>query len=215
MYVPAQFAEVRSEVLATLIGRHPLATLITSVAGEIGANHLPLQLRPLMGESGILVGHVARPNPVWRQVPSGSEVLAVFQGGDHYISPRWYASKREHGKVVPTWNYAVVHVRGTIRWREDVEWLRSHLSELTAAHEAGTPDPWRLEDAPEEYLQRMMSGIVGLEISIREVTGKWKVSQNRQQQDRLGAMAGLAEVGTDSALAMRDRIAAARCEGEK
>jgi transcriptional regulator len=214
MYVPAHFAESRPEVLAELIRRHPFATMVTAQGGIATADHLPFILRPLPGEIGVLAGHVARANPVWNRATSGSDVLVIFQGAEHYISPRWYPSKVEHGKVVPTWNYAVVHVRGMVIWHDSIDWLRSHLSELTAGQEAGAAGAWRLEDAPEEYLKRMMSGIVGLEISIKEVIGKWKLSQNRHAADRQGVMAGLTELGTESAIRMRDLVSVAERKGD-
>jgi len=201
MYIPAHFAEIRLEALTDLIRRHPFATFVTAEAGMADAEHIPLVLRS-GGASGTLVGHVARANPVWKRAPTGTDVLLIFQGPDHYISPRWYPSKQEHGKVVPTWNYAVVHVRGVVTWKKEIEWFRAHLDELTGEHEAGAMSPWRMSDAPDDYLQGMMRGIVGLEVEVRELEGKWKISQNRAAKDIHGVVEGLDSLGTDRAAEM-------------
>jgi transcriptional regulator len=201
MYEVAAFRETRAEVMQALIRAHPLATLFTVCGGVAEANHLPLLMDPDPAPNGSLRGHVARANPLWRQPPDGG-VLAVFQGPQAYVTPSWYPSKREHGKVVPTWNYAVVHVRGPLVVHDDREWLRDLVSRLTVSQEAGRSQPWGVGDAPAEYIDRMLEAIVGIEIPVRSIEGKWKVSQNRVQADRDGVAAGLRERADAEALQM-------------
>jgi transcriptional regulator len=187
----------------------PLATLVAMTARGLDANHLPLVLDDSRGELGALRGHVARSNPVWREVPAGSEVLAVFQGDDRYISPSWYPTKREHGKVVPTWNYAVVHARGQIAWHDDPAWLRELVETLTNLHERNSAEPWRVADAPAEFIDRNLRSIVGFEIRITALDGKWKVSQNRTPDERAAVVAELRARGDAASLAMAELIAGA------
>lgn len=201
MYEVAAFRETRIEVMHALIRAHPLATLVTVCGGIAEANHLPLLVDPDPAPNGTLRGHVARANPLWRQAPEGN-VLAVFQGPQAYVTPSWYPSKREHGKVVPTWNYAVVHVRGPLVVHEDREWLRDLVSRLTLSQEAGRSQPWGVGDAPAEYIDRMLEAIVGIEIPVTSIEGKWKVSQNRAQADRDGVASGLRECGDAEAQSM-------------
>jgi transcriptional regulator len=201
MYEVAAFRETRIEVMHALIRAHPLATLVTVSGGVAEANHLPLLAEPDPAPDGSLHGHVARANPLWRQPPEG-EVLAVFQGPQTYVTPSWYPSKREHGKVVPTWNYAVVHIRGPLVIHDDREWLRDLVSRLTRSQEASRPQPWGIDDAPAEYIDRMLEAIVGIEIPVTSIEGKWKVSQNRAQADRSGVAAGLSARGDAEALQM-------------
>jgi transcriptional regulator len=201
MYEVAAFRETRVEVMQALIRAHPLATLVSVVDGIAEANHLPLMIDLDPQPNGSLRGHVARANPLWRQSPQG-EVLAVFQGPQAYVTPSWYPSKREHGRVVPTWNYAVVHARGPLVVHDDRDWLRDLVSRLTDARETGLPRPWGVGDAPADYIERMLEAIVGIEIPVRSIEGKWKVSQNRAQADRDGVAAGLRERGTPEAEAM-------------
>lgn len=201
MYEVAAFREDRVEVMHALIRAHPLATLVSVCGGIPEANHLPLLIEADPAPNGTLRGHVARSNPLWRQPPEG-EVLAVFQGPQAYVTPSWYPSKREHGKVVPTWNYAVVHVRGPLRVHDDREWLRGLVSRLTDSREAGRPQPWGVDDAPDDYIDRMLGAIVGIEIPVRSIEGKWKVSQNRQPADRAGVAAGLRADGDPDAAAL-------------
>lgn len=191
MYTPAHFKEDRIDVLHQLIAHHPLGTLITMTADGLNANHIPLMVDASRGEFGILRGHVARSNPVWQTFQADVDALVVFQGPDAYISPSWYPGKKEHGKVVPTWNYAVVHAAGTLVIRDDAAWMRAFLNGITDHFESQKSAPWKMSDAPEDYLQTMMRMVVGIEIPIKTLTGKWKVSQNRPAADREGVAKGL------------------------
>lgn len=173
--------------------KYPLGAVIAQVLGRIDANHVPLILDPRDGPFGILRGHIARANTLWRDTGPEPEVLVLFQGPDSYVSPSFYPSKKEHGKVVPTWNYGVVHARGKLNWVHDPKWLRALVEQLTDQHEAPRPQPWRVSDAPEEYVAKMLDGIVGFEISISELTGKLKLSQNRSEEDREGVRSGLGQ----------------------
>jgi transcriptional regulator len=207
MFVPTDFAETRTPVLHELIRRRPLAAVITTTAGGLEANHIPLLLEPHVGTLGLLRGHVARANPIWRDTPNGSAALALFQGPQHYISPSWYPAKREHGRVVPTWNYAVVHARGAIEWFDASDELRALLDALVDEHERGRDAPWQITDAPADFIDRMVGRIVGFRIAITELTGKWKLSQNRSAADRAGVAAGLATVVAGEAQTMADLMA--------
>jgi len=191
MYIPTYFEESRLRELHQFMRKHPFASIVTQASGHLGANHVPLILDPGHGPCGRLRGHVARANSVWRDVEAGAEVLVIFHGPHGYISPNFYPAKQEHGMVVPTWNYGVVHARGTIAWADDPQWLRALVTELTVLHEAGEPAPWQVSDAPEAYIEEMIKGIVGLEISIVELHGKMKLSQNRAEADRAGVRHGL------------------------
>jgi transcriptional regulator len=202
MYAPSHFNESRTEVLHEFIAQHPLALMVAASATGLQANHIPLMLAPGNGGNGILKGHIARGNSMWKDVPSSSEVLAVFQGPSQYISPNWYPSKREHGRVVPTWNYAVVHVHGSLTWIQDKAWLRTLVETLTDRHESGQAAPWRVSDAPEEYIQQMLAAIVGFEIAITRMTGKWKLSQNRSPAERAGIVAALSALPDDASREM-------------
>lgn len=195
MYVPEHFREGRIEVLAAFMARHPLATLFAATAQGLRADHLPLLTRLTDQGGGTLRGHIARGNSLWRELEADAPVLAVFTGADSYISPNWYAAKREHGKVVPTWNYATVHVRGRIRFIQDAAWLRELVGNLTDTFEAASPLPWRVSDAPEDYVAGMLRAIVGLEITVTDVVGKFKGSQNRSLEDRAGVEAALRSGG--------------------
>jgi transcriptional regulator len=191
MYVPAHFREDRIPVLHDAMRQIGFATLVTQGPDGIEANHLPLLLD---GEAGILRGHVARANPVWKHWQSGAEALAIYLGPDAYISPNWYPTKAETGKAVPTWNYLTVHARGTITVIEDADWLRAHVAALSDRHEAGRPEPWSIGDAPPAYIASLLRAIVGLEIAVTSLEGKWKLSQNRPA-DIDGVKAGLMQDG--------------------
>jgi transcriptional regulator len=195
VYIPDQFRETSIDVLQAFMERHPLATLIAMTAQGLTANHLPLRSHFSADGRGIVRGHIARANSLWRELKPDAEVLAVFMGADSYISPRWYPSKQEHGKVVPTWNYATVHLHGSIRFIEDAAWLRDFVGSLTEVHEAGRADRWQVSDAPADYIDAMLRAIVGLEIKVSRVVGKFKGSQNRSAADRAGVNAGLRATG--------------------
>ena len=184
MYVPPHFAETDPEVLRALIRAHPLGTWVVPADGTLIVNHIPFLVR---GDT--LVGHVARANDVWKRL--GAESVVVFQGAESYISPSWYATKQEHGKVVPTWNYAVVHAHGIPRAIEDRDWLYALVTELTDSQESSRSAPWKVTDAPDEYVRATLSAIVGIEMPVTRLVGKWKSSQNRSEADRAGVSAQL------------------------
>lgn len=206
MYTPPHFSESRLSVLHELIKARPFAAVAVSTEHGLEAVHLPLLLDDSRGSYGVLQGHVARANTIWREADAGTEALAIFQGPQHYVSPGWYASKRKHGKAVPTWNYAVVHARGRIKWIHDQSWLLAFLEEITNAHEQKQADPWHITDAPADYIERMLESIVGFEIPISSITGKWKLSQNRSAADRAGVVAGLKAASSDDAHSMASLI---------
>jgi transcriptional regulator len=216
MYLPRHFEELRIDVLHGLIRAQPLGALVALTADGLDANHIPLEVDPEPAPLGTLRGHVARANPIWRNASRDAEALAIFQGPDIYISPSWYPTKHETGKVVPTWNYAVVHAYGTLRFIDDRAWLRAFVETLTNRHEGGRPDPWKVTDAPADYVDSMVGAIIGLEMRITRLIGKWKVSQNRPDQDRHGVVEGLRREGGGSAADMAElvrRAAPPRREG--
>jgi len=194
MYIPKDFEETRVETLHELIKTHPLAVLVTLTSTGLEANHIPMEIDPAPAPFGTLRGHVARANSIWREFSPDIQVLAVFQGPNTYVSPAWYPTKQETGKVVPTWNYAIVHAHGPLRVIEDREWLLELVERLTNQNEAGRPQPWKVSDAPADYIEKQLGSIVGLEIPIARLTGKWKMSQNRPAQDRAGVVEGLLEI---------------------
>ncbi len=213
MYTPSHFDESRLPVLHELMQQHPFAVIVAKTPDGLEANHVPLALDATRGPFGTLCGHIASANSMWRDVAAGAEVLTVFQGVNHYISPQWYPSKKEHGKVVPTWNYVVVHAHGSIQWFHDPVWLRILLETLTSRHERANPTPWHVSDAPDGYVQRMLGAIVGFEIPIGRISGKWKLSQNRDKADRTGvtsALAGQADAAAQEMAALIDRAAPER-----
>ena len=191
MYVPKHHEETDISILHALIRSHPLGAWVTSGDGELLANHIPFLLDPARGEHGTLVGHVARANRVWQSFSRTIHSLVIFQGPEAYITPSWYPSKHAHGKAVPTWNYAVVHAHGLPRAIEDRDWLLRHVAQLTDAHEADQALPWKVSDAPRDFTERLINAIVGIEIPIAHLVGKWKVSQNRPEPDKRGVIAGL------------------------
>jgi transcriptional regulator len=205
MYLPLYFREERVPVLHALIGERPLATLVTIGPDGMTANHIPMLIDPEPLPFGTLLGHVARGNPVWRD--AGTSALAIFTGPDHYISPSWYPAKQEHGKVVPTWNYAAVHAHGTLRVHDDREWLRALVTRLTETHEAQFERPWSVADAPADYVDGLLKAIVGIEIPIQRLEGKWKMGQNRPDADREAAAERLLEMKTPSAAEVGDLMA--------
>jgi transcriptional regulator len=206
MYIPRHFEESRLDVLHALMRDEPFATLVVSGRDGLNANHLPLELDPEPQPLGTLRGHVSRANGLWQDADSAIEALAIFQGPQRYVTPSWYPTKEETGKVVPTWNYVVVHAYGTPRFVEDAAWLMAHLERLTAHQEAGQPKPWQLSDAPADYVAGMIKGIVGIELPIARLSGKWKVSQNRGAADRDGVAHGLRASGDAADAAMADLV---------
>lgn len=191
MYRPPAFREDRLDVLHAFIRAHPLAMLVSAGAGGLMANPIPFLVDPAEGEKGLLRAHLARANDQLAALRQGAEVMVLFQGPDAYVTPSWYASKREHGKVVPTWNYATVHAWGTPRVIDDEAWLRQQIGDLTRSQEENREHPWGVQDAPADFLAGQIRGIVGLEIAIARIEGKWKVSQNRSAADRQGVIDGL------------------------
>jgi len=209
MYCPKKFAENRLSVLHELIRSHSLGTWTCWVDNQLVVNHIPFVLDEAAGEFGTLYGHVAKANPIWTLIDGTTESVVVFQGPQSYITPSWYPSKRAHGKVVPTWNYAVVHAHGKPLVITEKRWLLSHVSMLSDEQEAGRRNPWEVSDAPEEFTDKLVNGIVGISIPIQRLDGRWKVSQNKNTADATGVIAGLMESGDDVASAelVRDRMA--------
>jgi len=199
MYLPKHFEETRVEVMHALMAAHPLGLLVSTGAGGLQANSIPFMVDATPAPNGKLIAHVARANPLWREA-DGAPVLVVFQGPQAYVSPSGYASKAEHGKVVPTWNYVMVQARGRLRAIDDAAYLHALVSRLTATHEAGRDTPWAVDDAPRDYIDATLKAIVGLEIEIEALAGKWKVSQNRPAADRAGVVEGLRGGGESAEL---------------
>lgn len=195
MYTPAHFAETRPDELHRIITTHPLGMLVTHSAKGLDADHVPFELDPGKGPLGTLTAHVARANPVWTTVPDGGDVMVVFRGPAGYVSPNWYPSKHEAHRQVPTWNYEVVHAHGRLRIRDDDKYVRAVVARLTRRHEASEPKPWKMGDAPADYLDAMVKAIVGIEVEIVRLEGKRKLSQNKEERDRDGAVAGARERG--------------------
>ena len=206
MYLPKHFEESRIEVLADFIRQHPFATLTSQGDSGLIATHLPLLWDPSPAPLGTLTGHIAKPDPHGQAV--AGESLAIFLGAQAYVSPSWYPSKREHGKVVPTWNYIAVHAYGALRVIEDAEWLRAFVTRLTTLQEQGLPEPWQVTDAPERFVASMLNGIVGLEMPIRRIEGKWKLSQNRPEADQAGTIEGLKRRGDAGSAAVAEAMLA-------
>lgn len=191
MYIPPSNAEHRPEVMLDYMEAHPLAALVTSSSAGLIATHLPLLVDRTRGALATLAGHVARANPQQRQARDGDEALVIFSGDDSYVTPAFYPSKARDGKVVPTWNYVAVHAYGTLRFVSDPAALRRHLEALTSHHEASRDRPWSVSDAPTSYIDQQLGAIVGVEIEIARLEGKWKMSQNRSAEDIAGVIAGL------------------------
>ncbi|TWI01673.1 PaiB family negative transcriptional regulator [Luteimonas cucumeris] len=204
MYLPQLFAESCPEQLHRIIREHPLGMLVTHTGTGLDANHLPFVLDPTRGPSGTLLAHVARANPIWKEVPNGERVLVVFRGVQGYISPNWYPSKHETHRHVPTWNYEIVHAHGRISVFDDEKFVRGMVAKLTRQSEANEPRPWKMRDAPADYLAGELSQIVGIVIELDRVEGKRKLSQNRDARDFEGTVGALDERGNSSlAAAMR------------
>ena len=210
MYVPPWFAEARPEVLHALITGHPLGTLVTHGPDGLDANHIPFEFEPGFGSGGRLIGHVARANPVWSDakdnVAEKHDVLVIFQGPEAYVSPNWYPSKHETHRQVPTWNYQVVHVHGQMIFHDDEKYVRGVVARLTRTHESRTGDakPWRMTDSAPEYIDGMLKNIVGIEIVITRIVGKFKLSQNREARDKTNAAQQLIRHGHAVGQSMQD-----------
>ncbi len=191
MYLPKHFEMTDIAALHGLIRKHPLGALVMNGTNGLDANHVPFELDTDPAPYGKLLAHVARANPLWRTASDDREVLVIFQGASGYVTPSWYPTKQATGKVVPTYNYAVVHAYGRMRAIEDGMWLRALVDRLTGLHEASRLQPWRVSDAPAHYVEQMLGAIVGVEITVTRLVGKWKVSQNRTPTDQAGVVAGL------------------------
>ena len=202
MYLPTQFEETRLEVLHELMRCHPFGTFVIATGSGLVANHFPFLLEPGAGELGTLRAHMARSNPAWQRLDQAAEALVIFQGPQSYVTPSWYPGKRADGKVVPTWDYAVVHAYGRPRAIEEPSWLFAFLEQLTRVHESNEERPWSIADAPRDYIERMVAGVVGIEMPISRIEGKWKVSQNQPVADRFGVAAGLEARATEEARAV-------------
>ena len=191
MYIPSYHAWADVGAMQTHMAQHALGAWVCSTADGLVANHIPFWLDRGHGRYGRLLGHVSRANPVWRQLSAGSPSVVMFMGPQAYVTPSWYPGKQAHGKVVPTWNYVTVHAHGVMRAREDSAWMLNMLTRLTDVQEASRPRPWRLQDAPHDYLQGMMRAIVGIELDIDRLEGRLKASQDEAADDRLGTVQGL------------------------
>ena len=206
MYIPAHFAATPPEALHHIMRAHPLGMLVNHGEQGLDADHIPFELDADKGPHGSLLAHVARANTLWQRCPSGTPVMVVFRGEEAYISPNWYPSKHETHRQVPTWNYQVVHAHGTLTVHDDERFLRGLLARLTRKHEASEPKPWKMGDSAPEYIDAMLRNIVGIEVTITSLVGKVKLSQNREERDRLGAAAAL-EARGEGALAHAMRTA--------
>ena len=209
MYQPEAFHQLNDETIRALVAAYPLASLVIRSDLGLEANHIPLIYGPgIAGEVdyGTLIGHVSKANSMWQDYVSGSEALAIFHGPSHYISPSWYPSKHEHGRAVPTWNYATVHVHGTLSIHADADWLLTAITHLTEHAEASQAQPWRVADAPEEFTRGLLNAIVGFELRITRIDAKWKVSQNRSAEDRASVAAALDAIATTHAKTMAELV---------
>lgn len=202
MYLPKHHALPDTGAVQALIESHPLGAWVAPGAEGLIANHVPFLLDRSRGRFGTLIGHVSRANPVSKQLLAAQPSVVMFQGPQSYITPGWYPGKHEHGKVVPTWNYAVAHAHGVARAIHDESWLRDMLARLTAVNESAQALPWRMTDAPADFIDRLLRAIVGIEIPIERLVGKLKASQDEAMQDRLGTIAGLAGAGNENAAAL-------------
>jgi len=202
MYLPKHFEERDPERLRRFIQRYPLGSLVTATESGLEANHIPFVFADTGSAVGTLHGHIARANPLWREGVGDAAALVIFRGPDSFISPSWYPSKRENPRTVPTWNYAVVHAHGVLRFVDDAAWVRSHVEALTREHEDKRDPPWAVTDAPADFVDKLVAAVVGIEISITEFVGKWKISQNRSISDRAGVAYALEREATPSGAAI-------------
>ncbi|PVE26228.1 transcriptional regulator [Microvirga sp. KLBC 81] len=206
MYQPPHFREDRLEVQHALIRAHPLGLLVTHGGTGLIANPIPFVLDATASPHGTLRAHLSRANPQWRDFDPDQEALVVFHGTETYITPSWYEAKREHGKVVPTWNYAIVQAYGRMRVTDDSDWLQKQITAMTSAQESTRAEPWAVSDAPADFVAAQLKGIVGVEIEITRIEGKWKVSQNRSEADRRSVAMGLRILGDEDARQMADLV---------
>ena len=215
MYNPPHFCVTDDTALHALMRAFPLASLVTCTADGLDANHLPFELLQASDGSARLLTHVARANPLWQQLGQGDEVLAIFRAEDGYISPNGYPSKHETHQQVPTWNYRVVHAHGQVRIHDEEKFVRGVVGRLTRTHEgrSNPHSPWKMSDAPEDYLQRMLGAIVGIEIAVTRLEGKFKLSQNKEARDRTGAIEALEAAG-QTVLALQMRAASEAVSGK-
>jgi len=207
MYLPKDFKEERVPMIHEAIRQVRLGTLITLGPDGMEASHIPMLVDPEPAPFGTLKGHIARANPQWRRATAGVQALAIFLGPDAYITPAWYETKRQSGKVVPTWNYVAIHAYGPLAFYDDADRLLALVTELTETHEAGRAQPWAVSDAPKDYVAGMLKAIVGFELPIVRLEGKWKMSQNRPAADRAGTIAGLTAEGDAKEVAVAEIVA--------
>lgn len=215
MYIPKFNEEKDLSALHAFIESNPLGTWTAMADDDIVANHIPFLLHKDKGEYGTLVGHVSRGNDIWQKFANDKDSLVIFQGDQSYMSPNWYPSKHEHGMGVPTWCYMVAHARGIPSKHEEPEWLLNHVSELSDTHESRQSLPWKVSDAPEEFIEKLLGGIVGIEMEITELKGKWKLDQNRSDSDKSGVIAGLQSTGAPQSLGIAEQIARQLASGGK
>lgn len=194
MYIPDHFSIKNLATLHGIIQSHPLGVLVSTTPEGLDANHIPFELD---SARGLLTAHVARANPVWQQCRDGADVMVIFRGNESYISPNWYPSKHETHRQVPTWNYEVVHVHGRLTVQDDERFVRGVVARLTREHESSEPKPWRMGDSAPEYIDAMLRAIVGIEVAITRMEGKAKLSQNREERDRLSAAEALIQRGQE------------------
>jgi len=202
LYLPSHFKQSDLAVLHEFIRGSGLVTLVSLGADGLIASHVPMLLDAETGPYGTLIGHLAKPNPQGRGVADGVEALAIFHGPDAYVTPNWYATKREHGKVVPTWNYVAVHAHGTIEFFDDSDQLLDVVTRLTNRHEGSRAAPWAVSDAPPDFIKAHLKGIIGFRLTITKLDGKWKMSQNRPAADRTGVAEGLRAEGREDVAAL-------------
>jgi len=210
MYIPSANLESDVSTLREFVRKNPLCALVSTTSQGLFVSHIPVVLHEREDGFGVLRGHVARANSQWRDFKADEEALAIFTGPQHYISASWYPGKKTHGREVPTWNYVAVHAYGHLRVFEDTDWLLEHLSTLTDENEKDAEDPWKVSDAPPEFIAKLTRAIVGIELDVTRVEGKWKVSQNRNDEDAAAVMAGLDRLGTPASEVMRELVRAGR-----
>jgi len=210
MYIPADFEIPQIDVMHQIIKQHALGILFTHGMSGLDANHLPFELSIEQSELGVLHAHVSRQNPIWQDIKDGDDVLVVFRAGDAYISPQWYPSKHEHHKQVPTWNYMVIHAYGKVKIHDDERYVRGVVARLTRTHEATQAEPWKMSDAPKDYLEPMLKEIVGIEIKITKLQGKAKLGQNKEYRDVLGVANALTQNGQHAIGGAMHQVAASK-----